>query len=94
MIFLEPHLLLDFDDTQLLEWREAGSEYEPEARLAHGLGLGLTGAAMAEGDGIVAIGDMAGAEAVSEGMRELNKMPFDKQQIFASSYRVMADSFK
>uniref|UniRef100_A0A7S2YY33 Uncharacterized protein n=1 Tax=Chloropicon laureae TaxID=464258 RepID=A0A7S2YY33_9CHLO len=87
VVFLDPHLLLDFDDMQVLEWREDGSDYEPEMRQRPEF-------AAAERDDVVAIGDMAGADAVSEGMRELNKMPFDKQQIFASSYRVMADSFK
>ncbi|QDZ24959.1 hypothetical protein HOP50_15g75020 [Chloropicon primus] len=84
VVFLQSHLLVDLAEQQLLEWRKEGDAYEPPA----------AGEAGAE-DEVVTIGQVTAEDEVyEEGLAELTKMPFDKQQAFASEYRVLADSFK
>ena len=84
VVFLESHLLLDLAEKQLLEWREEGDNYEPPEVLPQ--------------DEVVTLGDMTTEvirdEDMAEGLAELTKLPFHKQQVFASEYRQMADTFK
>ena len=83
--FLEDHLLVDLAEKQELEWRKVGDAYEPAEEEE-------------TGDQIVTIDDIRNEVAEEgeeqQGLAELTKMPFDKQQVFASKYRLMADSFK
>ena len=80
VVFLEPHLLVDIDDQQILEWRKEGEMYEPAVEDQ----VVTLGEVEKEVEG----------GTMEEGMMEFTKMPFAQQQKFASNYRLMADSFK
>ena len=88
VVFLEPHLLLDCDDMQVLEWRKEGDSYEPQPPEE-----------AEERDEVVTVSEITkeldcAADDMKEGMEELTKMPFHQQQMFASNYRRLADCFK
>jgi hypothetical protein len=87
VVFLEPHLLLDLEDQQLLEWRKYGEPYEPKEQASEDQVITLE-------DVTAELNAEGGPDVFQEGMKEFGKMPYAQQQLFADNYRAMADLFK